>query len=65
MLRIKLLIAVGIVIAFLLISTIASLAAYDFQIAVKKSGTWKGIEVDLIMFEPAYNLIQISMLHLR
>lgn len=26
--------------------------AYDFQIAVKKSGTWRGIETDLIMFDP-------------
>jgi hypothetical protein len=26
--------------------------AYDFQIAAKKSGVWKGIDVDLIMFDP-------------
>lgn len=26
--------------------------AYDFQVAARKSGTWKGIDVDLIMFDP-------------
>ena len=25
---------------------------YDFQVAAKKSGTWKGIDTDLIMFDP-------------
>lgn len=25
---------------------------YDYQVAAKKSGTWKGIDTDLIMFDP-------------
>ncbi len=53
MLRHKSFLIVGIAIVSVLVVTMTSLAAYDFQIAVKKSGTWKGIEVDLIMVEPS------------
>ena len=36
----------------MLASHVLAPLAYDFQLAVKKAGTWKGIQADLVMFDP-------------